>query len=61
MAILRIDTNLREKERIIKAIRNWSRGEEKVLNIVAIPYNKYDVFEDIIIKYTYERKGAIYS
>lgn len=60
MAILRIDTNLREKERIIKAIRNWSRGEEKVLNIVAIPYNKYDVFEDIIIKYTYERKKVLY-
>ncbi|NLZ47243.1 MAG: hypothetical protein GX895_00400 [Clostridiales bacterium] len=60
MAMLPVDTDLKEKERIIKAIRNWSRSEEKVLNIVAVPYSKYDVFEDIIIKYTSEGKKVLY-
>lgn len=60
MAMLRIDTDLKEKERIIKAIRNWNRSEEKALNIVTVPYSNYDVFEDIILKYTSEGKKVLY-
>ncbi|NLM35454.1 MAG: hypothetical protein GX206_08445 [Clostridiales bacterium] len=60
MVMLRIDTDLKEKERIIKAIRNWSRSDEKALNIVSVPYSKYDVFEDIILKYTSERRKVLY-
>ena len=48
MVISRADTALREKERLIKDITIWNRGNDKVLNIIAIPYNKSDVFEEIM-------------
>ena len=60
MVISRADTALREKERLIKDITIWNRGNDKVLNIIAIPYNKSDVFEEIMFKYLNDNRKVLY-
>lgn len=60
MVISRVDTAVKEKERLVKEILSWSRSDEKVLNIVTVPFSKCDVFEEIIFKYLREGKTVLY-
>jgi late competence protein required for DNA uptake (superfamily II DNA/RNA helicase) len=60
MIISRSDAAVKEREKIVKAILNWSRENDKVLNIVTTPFNKCDVFEDLIFKYLKEGKTILY-
>jgi Superfamily II DNA/RNA helicase required for DNA uptake (late competence protein) len=43
-----------------KEIFAWSRGEDKVLNIIAVPYSRCDIFEDIIFRYIKEDRKILY-
>lgn len=54
------NSTLKEKERLIKDITLWNRGNDKVLNIITVPYNKSDVFEEIIFKYLKEERKVLY-
>ena len=60
MVISRSDTAVKEKERLVKEILSWNRSDEKVLNIVTVPFSKCDVFEEIIFKYIREGKSVLY-
>ncbi|WP_163195699.1 hypothetical protein [Clostridium thermarum] len=60
MIISHSDTAVKERERIVKAILNWSRENEKALNIITVPYSKCNIFEELIFKYLSEGKTILY-
>lgn len=60
MVTSRADTVSKEKERLVKEIINWSRSDEKVLNIVTVPYSKCDIFEELIYKCIREERTILF-
>lgn len=47
-------------ENITSEIIQWSLGKEKFLNIIAPPYNTYEIFVKIILEYISRHKKVLY-
>ncbi len=50
----------KEKEKLSESILNWSKGHEKFLNIISLPYNSGEIFIKIILNYVSKHKKVIY-
>lgn len=60
MLSLRKKSLIEEKNKISKNILNWSRGNERFLNVVSLPYNSSEVFLEIILHYVKNDKTVAY-
>lgn len=49
-----------DSEKVIHHISNWNDSKERVLNIVSVPYNSSNVFVDIILKYTLNKRKVLF-
>ncbi|MBI6874011.1 hypothetical protein [Clostridium aciditolerans] len=49
-----------EKEKIGNLILNWSRGYERFLNVISLPYNSSEIFLKTIQDYVRRGKNVIY-